>query len=235
MFFASKDIAAFTKAEVKALAAHASTDATRQHLNAVLVDFAAGAAVTTDGHRLAKCNSAQPFPDAEPCLIPLDAWERAGKLCRKACQGVIVVREGQTARLVAVDQAPAARDSAASFAAELAKGEPIPLPFVLGTVECRQPDAVFPPYGQVIPGLEAQGADTYESYDKDDKGTKPRAKVFGMNTRYLGDIGLCAIAAGCERTMGAELHLGPGPLDPLLALCKGPEGSWTVVVMPMRI
>lgn len=232
MFFHDANTAIFSKAEIKALAEFASKDTTRAHLNAVLVDFAKGSAVSTDGHRLAKSNSAACFADAPPCLIPLDAWERAGRLCRKASHGVLVKRDGDRVNLTAIDPG--------SFRLDMFGGPDGPEPeamsrFALGSVEARCPDAQFPPYEQVIPNMGDQEAETYTDHSTGDPVVKPRTTVFGMNARYLGSLGLCAIAAGHARTEGVELHPGPGPLDPLLALCNGPDGAWTVVVMPMRI
>mgnify|MGYP001600396108 FL=1 len=226
MQFHNANTAVFTRADAKALAAFASTDQTRQHLNCVLVDFARGAAVATDGHRLAKANSAACFADAAPCLVPLDAWTRAIKACSKSRCGILVRRAGAAVRLDTID--PGNHVPLKSFGGEESPDVSL---CSLATVETRSLDVQFPPYERVIPDMAAQHADTYTGFG-DDKGEHPRAKAIGFNMRYLGDVQLTAEAAGCK---GAELHPGPGPLDPLVALCNGSEGSWTVVVMPIRI
>ena len=230
MIFHDANTAIFTRAEAKALAAFASADETRLHLNAVLVDFATGAAVTTDGHRLAKSNSAACFDGAEPCLIPLDAWMRAIKACSKKTHGILVQRAGAAVTLTAIDPGHCPLRMFGSEDGPTAEALP---QWALGAVQANLRTVQFPPYEQVIPSADAQNAETWKGYG-DTAGTHPRTKTIGVNARYVGDCALVAIAAGNE-TGGVELHLPPGPLDPIVGKCEGPEGSWTVVVMPMRI
>lgn len=58
--------------ELRALAAHASTDLTRPHVNCVTFEPSLGRAFATDGHRLAvlACNNG-PQPDAPRITVPL--------------------------------------------------------------------------------------------------------------------------------------------------------------------
>lgn len=217
MQFYTANRALFTKAEAKALAAHASTDKTRPHLNCVCIDFARGSAVATDGHRLAKSNFAASFAGAAQCLVPLAKWQRAIKACSKKNSGILVER-----------YMPGTRDHVTLTALEPGSlqletlAHPVDGPedlsrWTLATIRAVCTEAKFPPYEQIIPSTE---------------GRSPAA-MLGINTHYLADLQLVALAAG-ERTMGVQVFLG-AELDPVIFKSEGPAGSWLAIVMPMRI
>ena len=74
MIFSAGSVS-FTKAQLKALVAHSNTDATRPHVNAVYFNAAEGAAVSTDGHRMAVCEGEGRAPWTY--LVPREAAETA--------------------------------------------------------------------------------------------------------------------------------------------------------------
>ena len=83
----------------------------------------------------------------------------------------------------------------------------------------------FPPYQQIVPDRSA---------------VQPATTALGFNAKYFGDMALCAVAAGLDKTTGVQF-LGSVPQDknpelaPMLFTSTGPEGTWSIVVMPMRI
>ena len=74
MIFSAGSVS-FTKAQLKALVAHASTDTTRPHVSSVYFNASEGAAVSTDGHRMAVCEGEGRAPWTY--LVPRDAAETA--------------------------------------------------------------------------------------------------------------------------------------------------------------
>ncbi|HEY5639757.1 MAG TPA: hypothetical protein VIY27_12510 [Myxococcota bacterium] len=92
--FATDDSIEITKAEVKALLEHASKDPTRKHLCGALFKLNGNAtAVTTDGHRLARCEVSAAGQSAWECLVPREALERAVK--NAGAKDTISVRPGK--------------------------------------------------------------------------------------------------------------------------------------------
>ncbi len=66
-----------TKAELVALASHASKDDSRPHLNCIMFDRPTGYAYATDGHRLIRCRMAAANPAAKPAFaVPLGDVQR---------------------------------------------------------------------------------------------------------------------------------------------------------------
>lgn len=234
MIIISKDSAVLSREDAKALVAHASKDQTRLHMNGVCIDWSSGAFVATDGHRVAQVNSGAtfiepmvrefpaPVPVATPhsdTLIPLEPLERATKLCRKKGQGVhirVVERyvekralPVQDITLTAVDPHPHTLEifAEADAPADLER-------FSLGAVTCQATDAQFPPWEQVLPSSEGRAP----------------ASMICMNTNYLADLVLVAIAAGNTRTGDIVMYAG-GELDPVLFRAN----NWSVAIMPLRI
>lgn len=74
MIFSAGSVS-FTKAQLKALVAHSSTDVTRPHVCAVYFNAAEGAAVSTDGRRMAVCEGEGRAPWTY--LVPREAAETA--------------------------------------------------------------------------------------------------------------------------------------------------------------
>jgi hypothetical protein len=211
MRFHDPNTAIFSCAEAKALAAFASTDAaSTQALRSVCIDFARGAAVATDGHRLAKSNGAQSFAAAPQLLVPLPAWQQALKACSgKKRSGVVARREDHGVELSVIDAGPYDLMSLGGSAdcARLTLATIRTAPFV---------DDTFPDYERVIPELAPDRA----------------ISRFGVNPCYLADLHLVAKAAG-----GSFIEVLPPPDEytPLVVRAEGSEGSWLVLVMPVRL
>lgn len=77
MIFSAGSVS-FTKAQLKALVAHSSTDVTRPHVCAVYFNAAEGAAVSTDGRRMAVCEGEGRAPWTY--LVPREAAETAMRI-----------------------------------------------------------------------------------------------------------------------------------------------------------
>jgi hypothetical protein len=92
--YATDDSIEITKAEIKAILEHASTDATRPHLAGALFQLNGHAiAVSTDGHRLARCKVPAAGQAAWECVVPRAALERAAKTA--SVKDMISVRPGK--------------------------------------------------------------------------------------------------------------------------------------------
>jgi hypothetical protein len=212
MRFHDPNTAIFSCAEAKALAAFASTDADgHKALHSVCIDFARGAAVATDGHRLVKSNGAQSFAGAAQLLVPLPPWQQALKACAgKKKSGVLVRRDAHDVALLAIDAGPYDLMSlgGSGDCARLTIATILTEPVV---------DHTFPDYEQVIPELAPDRAIAHR---------------FGLNPCYLADLHLVAKAAGRSFI---EVLPPPDEYSPLVVRAQGYDGSWLVLIMPTRL
>ena len=182
----------FSKLEIKAILAFTSNDITRPHLSNVLIG--PGLAVATDGHRLIKCELPTAEVATSAAVVSAAALEQAAKIVPKG-GSVRVVVAGRSATVAVVADATEDAAPIVSFNALI--------------------DAVFPPFGQVIPGRPAKDADV--------------ARSVGVNASYLADIAPVCKAAGVT---GMTIH---APSDALSPIRCDIGTDWIVVTMPMRI
>lgn len=186
MIFSAGSVS-FTKAQLKALIAHSSTDIARPHVNAVHFDARTLRAVSTDGHRLAILDG-EGVKGEWSYLMPRESGETA--LRAKGAETFIL----DTVRgdVCAFDKAnrkvgtfEAAQPKHADTKDE--KGNVVP-----GTV------FAFPPYQQVATAPTVGG----------------ERRRQGFNAGYLSDVALVAAAAANPRTLGVTFYPGEGELDP---------------------
>jgi hypothetical protein len=124
-----------TKAQLRALIAHASRDETRPHVNCILLDPVARCAVATDCHRLAILESIRFDGDGSAALLSVESAELA---CKAA------TRKGDTIDLVIATRTGGRAEIRDANDRERA------------TVAVTCFDAEFPPYRQVIPDLDGE-------------------------------------------------------------------------------
>ena len=184
MIFSAGSVS-FTKAQLKALIAHSSTDIARPHVNAVHFDARTLRAVSTDGHRLAILDG-EGVKGEWSYLMPRESGETA--LRAKGAETFIL----DTVRgdVCAFDKAnrkvgtfEAAQPKHADTKDE--KGNVVP-----GTV------FAFPPYQQVATAPTVGGDRRRQ----------------GFNAGYLADVALVATAAGSP-LLGVMFYPGEGELD----------------------
>lgn len=212
----------FSKAEARALLAHASDDETRMHLAGVTLDHAAARAFATDGHRAVVAQARPDSPTAsprKPLVVPREEWTRALKMVPHS--GVLVARLGPG---TVDDGAPTAlawpERLVALEARSTVNGETHDDGPLLAGIQARAPDVTPPPIMQVIPPINLQDS---------------RVAYCNLNAKYLADLALVAKAAdpaGCALRMFAAVDL----LSPIVFRCPSKDGAtdWIGVVMPIR-
>jgi hypothetical protein len=119
-----------TKAELVALAAHASKELYRPHVNAIYFAPATGVAVSTDGHRL--------------CIAEFDA-----------ASGIIPFLAPLTEVLLAIKLTPARGYALITSTGATVHDSTTKL---IGQVPWVSPEATFPPYKQVVPPFSTNWA-----------------------------------------------------------------------------
>ena len=152
-----RGIFAFSKKQAKALAAHASRDSTRTFLYGVTLEPARGRAFASDGHRalVGQCSGEQWCPGAPPCVVPINAWDRAVQAMR--ARDVLRIQPPGTAAPAADgEQAlpPPARNAvlAVSGPGTPVWGEPGNGPAAL---QVAVPDCDPPPVDAILPQLDS--------------------------------------------------------------------------------
>jgi hypothetical protein len=196
-----------TKEEARALCEFSSNDPTRLTLNSILLDAARGAAVATDGHRLARVltapgekNDPNVSPETAPAMLPRDALLAAIKRTGRTESIAVTLLPDQQLAVGTLGECPLAQP-----------------PTAVVTVAAR--DAQFPPYEQVIPTT----------------GDYTPCPAWGMAAEYLSAVKLVA-AATCSPSGGVVVYPPANVLDPIRIEANGPAlSAWTVVIMPMRV
>ena len=127
-----------SKAELKALVEHCSTDKTRETINTALFEAAGGHArvVATDGHRLLRAERDIAANGSARGTVSRDVLVSAGRLLRTAHHELRISVGPKVHRLVAVDTRTNAE---------------------CGYLEVPIKDVAFPTYSQIIPEFSGAG------------------------------------------------------------------------------
>ena len=219
---------------LKAFLAHASKDATRPQLCAVLVEHHEDRTylVATDGHRLAwldmpvfQRDVKRTIPDKEVLhVIPRETLERACKL-----GDVVTLTLGGA--ILAWGKA----------------GKIGPARTLEATVPYTAAEVTFPPWRQVLPrGFRTEGlpigypatmrVENARAESAEGKGEElpNEVAVAAFNPRYLADA--ATLAEVWNGKIAARFAPGTSALDPSVVYAQNPDlGNMGVVIMPMRV
>ena len=196
----------FTKAELIALLAHASTEPMRESLYGLVLEASLGRAFATDGHRLAMVTAGARLASQDAtktrAIIPTDVLAQVVKLAGK--KDIVRITPNCTTVKVEVSCVDRWQNETPgpSFTGPLGAAD-----------NCPPVDEVLPAYAQNHTGT-----------------------VAGINTAYLADLELVARASSEHRLAGVMLYPPSDPTSPFKAECNAIDGTrWVVAIMPMRI
>lgn len=221
---ADRNTLTFTRAELRALLAHASTDETRLHLCAL--HYEPGSCpprvFATDGHRLlvGACQGPDRVGDPLPSTsLPRDTLENAIRLARGA-SAIIVVTLGppENARRNDGDPRQLAAPGHASVQVYASEGDRM-AEHPIGGFFCKLPDVQAPPIDHIM------------SQSEPDRSYGERSPFVAFNPSYLADLKLVLSAAadtGGDTGRGVRLFPPRQPLDPVYFDC----GMWRGLLMP---
>lgn len=209
----TKDAMTFTRPELRALLAHASTDDTRPHLWGVAIDLTRGRAFATDGHRLC-LTQARVTPTlttaVAACVVARDVLERAVRAC--GTRGRIAIRR------YALTEATAGSSSVLGAGDDYVSVEVLDEnDKQLVTAHARIGAAAPPQIDAIVPVQDLKAKRTVWTT---------------LDARYLADLAL--VAAAAETTAGVRCWAATGPLDPVLHDVDGETAYWQIVIMPVR-
>ena len=210
MFFTST-VVVFTKAELKALATHASKDVTRPQIAHVVVDPEHHRAWATDGHRIVVVASGA-------CELVATQWGIAADDVRRmmgaASRKAPLVHVSPAGWFAAVGRQPAAPSDNLDAPARLRSNYK---PFVPNPKPGENTFAAFPAVDHAIV--------SERRYSE----RKHATSCVVFNAKLIADITLVCAAAGVQNV---KFYPGNDALDPML-LCVGPD--WSVTLMPARM
>jgi DNA polymerase-3 subunit beta len=233
-----------------------SPDETRLHLNSALFEWDGDRVrmVTTDGHRLSKCEARVKSKETgSSMLIPLKGIQELRRLCHEARGELGRTEEGEAPTLEMLQSGPNAFFRLAGF-----------------QFSVKLVDAQFPPYQQVIPAsserqvraprlglfdalravsvaasdrtggvklslsagklrVESESPDSGQGFDELAVEYDGADLTIGFNARYFLDV-LGAMTED-EVVVGLSGELDPAVLKP----ATESESSYLAVIMPMRI
>ncbi len=199
-----------SRAEVRALLAHACTDLTRSNMACVVLNPVRLECAATDGQRLAMLRAAT--GDAKPAwaevCVPRGDLELAAKLAGPKAETVHIIAE--TRRIIVFTKS--GRDVSLTFEppkSERPKYE---------TVEAAVPNA---------PVVYPRAAFSLQSSFLADLDLVTAA----LQSSFLADLDLVTAAAG-KRMKDVVIAAPGGKREPACVTVDGPEGRWKILIMP---
>ena len=200
-----------TKADLAALLAFASKDATRLSLSSIYFEPAKGRCVATDGHTLVTVDApglAENIATAPaPFTLNRDDLEQAKRWLSKRDHVLYVAcpADDGPAYLWAVERT--SRDSGYTYREH-----------IVSERDCTRAAGEYPPYEQVIPYRDYVGLSI---------------SAIGVSAKYLTRLGLIEKATGA---CGSVIRMPERSLDPIVATVSAHDGTeWRAVFMPIRM
>jgi hypothetical protein len=218
----NEDKLILSRAELRALLAHASKDQTRPHLYGLFIAVDAGFVAATDGHRLAVVRADEGVTDwgnDKGHIIARSAIETAVKVAR--AKGEITFSAEPNGVTIEAWEATAGIGRATYSAA-------------WGRVE-----ATYPPIRQVIPAYWHERVETQsEAQQRAARGeevqqVRESAQCWGANGKYVAEA-IELVGASSDYDRGNVIISGPTtPLDPFVVHNR--QSTTFVVIMPVRV
>lgn len=211
-----------TKAELRALLAHASTDETRPHLHAVLVEPG------TCPPRVWACDSHRAAVVVAQCHDTVGSAEKTVVVVDRTPLDQALRLAGGTGRTIRLRFGPPADAPEGTVTVLGAPPGMISIDVIDGQTGAptgasfwsTRVDAQAPPLDNVLPDPDPTPG--------------PRAPFVHLHPAYLADVRHVVAAAESDphphaSTAGVRFYSPTGEVDPVALTC----GAWTVVIMPM--